>query len=203
MPTANLSTLNKSVTVGGESFQEIVTIDADNKESFEPVGGVPAAKTGSLTTRTDNTTGTLTMSAGHGINTGNRLDIFFDGGCRYGVVVGTVAVNSVPFSGGGGDNLPVATTPITAAVPHEEPFVVTGDNVAVLAVKCPQQSVFVFTDASDAAIFAIPLDEGGAYSWTSEDNASNPLAGGAVAKVYMSHALSTAAARMNGSVLFD
>ncbi len=68
---------------------------------------------GTLSTRTSNTVGILTLDGGHNVHTGLIADILWSGGSRTGVTIGTIAVRSVPFSGGTGDNLPVATTDIT------------------------------------------------------------------------------------------
>lgn len=89
---------------------------------------VTAAKTGQLTTRTSASVGTLTMAAGHGFNTADIIDLFWTGGKRVGVVVGTVATNSVPISGGSGDDLPANLTAITAMLRHAENRAFSGDD---------------------------------------------------------------------------
>ena len=63
---------------------------------------LPIAKAGTLTTRTEDDTGEATLGAGHGITTGAIVDIYWSGGRRYGVTVGTVAGNVVPFGAPGG-----------------------------------------------------------------------------------------------------
>ena len=71
------------------------------------------AKTGNISTRTSATVGTLTLAASHGITTGLTIDMSWAGGNRAGVAVGTVAVDSVPITGGTGDDLPTADTAVT------------------------------------------------------------------------------------------
>ena len=68
-------------------------------------------KSGSLTTRTDDNTGTLTMAGGHGITTGQSIIVLWDGGSRT-VSAGTVAGNSVAIDGGAGQVLPDAATDV-------------------------------------------------------------------------------------------
>lgn len=68
--------------------------------------------TTSLTTRTSDTVGALTRSAGQPPNTGELIDITWTGGARYRVVCGTVSGNDIPISGGTGDNLPAEATAI-------------------------------------------------------------------------------------------
>jgi hypothetical protein len=62
---------------------------------------LPAGKAGTLTTRTNNTDGAATLSAGHGILTADVVDIYWDGGCRYGAIVGTVEAVEAGNSGDG------------------------------------------------------------------------------------------------------
>src|SRR5687768_15260880 len=111
--------ISKNVQLAGKTFSESRTITAANEIATEVKPA--AAKTGSLTTRTSDTVGELTMTAGHLITTGARLDIYWTvagvNGARRGVVVGTVVVNAVPISGGAGDVLPAAATAVTAMVP--------------------------------------------------------------------------------------
>jgi hypothetical protein len=72
---------------------------------------------GTLTTRSDDDTGTLTMDdGGHGIATGAVVTLLWDGGSRGGVAVGTVAGVSVPIDGGSGDVLPATSTAVRVVV---------------------------------------------------------------------------------------
>src|SRR4051794_23760974 len=112
------ATFQRTFQVAGQSYNTSRQVQANAANPYSV--DLPAAKTGQLTTHTDNTTGTLTMAGGHGITTGARLDVYWTGGSRRGVTVGTVATNSVPFSGGAGDNLPLVNTNVTAMVPVSE-----------------------------------------------------------------------------------
>lgn len=99
---------------------------------------VPAGKVGQLTTRTDNETGTLTMDTGHGITTGAVIDLYWDGGARYGITVGTVSVDSVPIgadNSGTGSNLPTNLTDIVASVQVEFTCAIDGDALQLLVMQ--------------------------------------------------------------------
>jgi len=134
------------------------------------------------------------MATGHGIITGDVIDLFWDGGNRRGILVGTVATNSVPIgadNAGTGDNLPTNLTAITAFVRLEEEFLVTGDNIQAIGAKMSRKGAVVFADAADVELFAIvdPFDaaSGGGYQWYTGNGITNPLAGEAVAKVFFSN----------------
>lgn len=195
---------NRSYVLGGLNFVISGTISSDLAPPFSVT--LAAAKTGTLTTRTDSDTGILTMSSGHGITTAARLDIYWtntDGsmGRRYGVTVGTVSTNSVPFDLGGGDNLPLVNTEITAQVPNEEVFAVEGDDAVAVACACVNGGTVVFAESDNSTVFAATLTPTGtSYVWTSSDGGTNPLAGGTVAKVFLSQPSSTASGLMYGAV---
>lgn len=161
------------------------------------------AKSGSLTTRTNNSDGTLTMSTGHGITTGARLDLYWATGSRRGITVGTVSGNSVPISSGTGDNLPTAATAITAMVPTLQ-AVPTTDCTTFTAwgtrliksngEESDQQGTFVLghgTFTEDAVVkFNYPSTGvwNGTACWNDSHMESNPLAAAtAWTKVYVSH----------------
>ncbi len=105
----------------GRNFSAQRTITTGPESAVaDPTFGV--AKIGQLTTRTDSNTGILTMAASHGITTAARLDVYWSGGARYGMTVGTVSINTVPIDLGGGDNLPDVNTAVTAMIPTQHAF---------------------------------------------------------------------------------
>ena len=71
---------------------------------------------GTLTTRTSNTVGTITVSSGHGIANGSLLDIYWAAGKRASVLVGTTGSTTIPITVGSGDNLPSTSTAIVIVV---------------------------------------------------------------------------------------
>jgi len=196
-------TYGRNYSIGGLSFVANSTITSPVASQWSV--GLGAAKVGTLTTRTNNTDGTLTMNSGHGITTGQRLDIYWAGGSTYGATVGTVSGNSVPFTGGQGDNLPIATTAITAMVPVSEPIALTGNNAVGIGANCPAGGRVVFAAANNSTIFAVSLrtSTNPSYIWSSGDGGSNPLAGGTVSQVFLSHGDSVQTPTMTGAVQFS
>lgn len=188
------------VSVVGLSFRRSLTVSTDGAVIKNP--SLAAAKTGALTTRTDNNTGVLTMDSGHGIGTGNRLDVYWtntDGtqGRRYGMTVGTVATDEVPIDGGAGDNLPADETAVTAMVPQLETFVVTAADVTGLFVGCGGAGTAVFRESDTTLVVAVSTDgPTDAYVWESTNGATTPL-GADVADVYLSHGDSSQAWPVN------
>lgn len=184
--------VREQITVGGKVSTSRTLVTADGLIAKERTVG--PAKTGQLTTRTDANTGVLTMTNGHGIPTG-RIDVYWSGGSRRGMS-GTVTVNSIAIDGGSGDDLPPNSTAITAMAPIEEPLVIAGDEVLAIEMYSEALGLIVLADDEDAELLFKNL--GGAdasayrsYVWTPDRNATSPLAGVDVAKVFFSHGDST------------
>jgi hypothetical protein len=195
------ATVSNTVTALGKTFTSGRTTTADGGVIKDPT--LAAAKTGGLTTRTDANTGTLTMTAGHGITTGQRLDVYWDGGARYGMTVGTVSTNSVPIDGGGGDDLPAAATAITAMVPQLETFSAETAALRGLFVGAPVPAYVVILDAADAVLKAVYVDGAAdAYQWDVGSDAANPLSDDA-ATAYFSHGSSTASRQVTAVALVN
>jgi hypothetical protein len=194
-------TLQKTVTVDETSYVQRIT--ATGKVLTRITPSVPAAKVGSLTVRTDNDTGTVTMATGHGFSTSEKIDLFWSGGSRRNMTA-TVTGDSVVLDGGSGDDLPLAATAVTAMKPTEVTLVVTGDNVAGVSVSSPKAGYVVFVDDAPADISdaTYKLADGEGKGWVSGDG-TNPLAGDAVTKVKFSHGDSAAARTMTAAIVRD
>lgn len=80
------------------------------------LNGSGSTITGTLTTRTSNSVGVITLSGTGTIATGSQATLYWSGGSRRYVVVGTVSGSAVPIDADGvtaGDVLPVTSTAIT------------------------------------------------------------------------------------------
>lgn len=202
------ATVVKDVVIDGVSMSSDLSVTSNLKQGFDEF--FAAAKSGNLSTRTDNDTGTLTMdSGGHGITTGARLDIYWATGSRRGVAVGTVSGTSVPIDLGSGDNLPTQGTLITAMVPISVPIIITGDNTVGLAVKNPAggaqaaKATFVFAKSDNTEGTHFVVGSGGCGSWFSSEGTTNPIAGDAITQVFVSHGDSGQAINLTGFALYN
>lgn len=181
-----IASVNNQVTAAGKVFNTSRTVTSDGAVIVDPT--LAAAKSGSLSTRTDANTGVLTLASGHGITDAARVDVYWSGGKRYGMTVGTVAGTSVPVDGGAGDDLPAADTAITAMVPQLEDFVVEAADLQSLLVGCESPAVVVIRDSGNATIVAIYVSGStGAYQWDSASGVDNPFDTDDAVDVYVSH----------------
>lgn len=199
--------VNYSISVSGSGLSMQSAINRSGSASIGLIEELPAAKVGSLTTRTDNTTGTLTMDAGHGFTTAAVINLHWVAsgvpGVRYGVVVGTVATNSVPISGGAGDNLPAEASSITAVLPTMANVLVDGDNAKLLAIELKTTDTLLrtsghvaFRDASADLIAELDLVTNVPRVFDIEGGASNPFTGDVVTYIQASNANATTAASL-------
>lgn len=197
------ASFTQSLSIGGVTYNSSEAPTGEVAPDYSVT--VTAGKAGALTTRTSNSQGTATMDdAGHGITTGARVDVYWDGGVRYGMTVGTVSGTSVPLSSSGaGDNLPAADTDLTLKVPQEIAVVVTGDDVTAFALNGPSgiASVTVVAESDNTTIVAFDSAGTADYIWAEAGGVTNPLAGVDVAKVFLSHG-DTASQEMRGAFLY-
>lgn len=204
MPT---STMDLTLAVGGITLQGVISREAEGQISQEVE--LPAADAGSLTTRTSDTAGTLTMSdAGHGISTGDKIDIFWTdtGGnakCAYGATVGTVSGTSVPFTLAGGDVLPAVDSNVTADVLVEINTDFDGDDVQIIGLQSTLVGHFDFQDSGDASLHQAKLTALEPWFWVADTGTTNPLTGNPVDKLFVSNGDSSSAATVKLGVSYD
>jgi hypothetical protein len=188
------------MTISGVSFNSTAIPETDALV-VEDVA-VAAGSAGTLTTRSGDTAGTVTTTDAHTITTGQRVDLYWDGGCRRGCVAGTVVVKAIPITGGAGDVLPTQTTAMTIVVPILMDIAVLGTNVDVILLYSSARGQFVFVTDVPAEIYAVTLAAGASWDWTEVNGIANPLTGQSVAGVYVSHG-GVAAATMRAGLLYN
>lgn len=175
----------------GVTFSMDQGVTSDNGGIGQPT--VTAATAGSLTTRTDANTGVFTATtagaiAAAGIVSTDKVDVYWEGGSRRWMTA-TVATDAVTIDGGAGDDLPVVTTAMTIKEPQSEEHAFDGDDCVGFGVVSPDYSAtVVFRQADGTEIFAVELDAGESYVWSSLSAVTNPLAGVDVGLITWSHA---------------
>ena len=200
-----------SSSIAGKTFPRNATITAEATLAREIT--LPVAKVGQLTTRTDADTGTLTMNTGHGITTGQIIDIYWEEagvrGNRRGVTVGTVSVDSVPFGAigveGSGDALPTNLTAVTVQVVDTETLDLVGNNTEAYAVYMSGPGTVVFLSSGGAELdYHVSLADGAwSFSWDNENGYTNPLAGDTVASIRITQRESTTARTARVCALYN
>lgn len=189
-------TYSISVQIGGVAIQKGLVRTADHPNPYEVE--LPAAAAGDLTTRTDDETGTLTMDdAGHGISTSDVIDLYWEGGARYGITVGTVSGTSVPIGAddsGSGDVLPADGTPITAMTQQIINTQIDGDEVVLLAISAEyaddsstESARLDFQDSGDSSIEEVELSANVPRVWDIEGGDTNVFTGNPITHCHATH----------------
>lgn len=196
-------TARETIEVAGFSFPALRTISADGV--IVKTATLAVAKVGQLTTRTSDSAGELTMDAGHGITTGQRLDLYWTGGYRRGITVGTVATNQVPLTTatGAGDVLPTNLTAVTAQVPTEEELVFTGSNAAAIAYYTQRTGIIVLAESDETEADAANLAAGVSDVWFPNRDATVPTDSQSVTKVYLSNGDSSNTSEARVAVMYS
>jgi hypothetical protein len=192
--------INLSVSIGGVTVNQTIVLSADNAQVYEIA--LPAGYAGAVSTKTDANTGVVTLAAGHGVQSDAIVDVFWDGGVRYGMTA-TVAGNDVTVDGGAGDDLPAAATSVivTPQVTFNAP--IDGDAVQIVTASCTQRSHVDFQDAGQATIKALPLAANQQWPWWYGSGGTNPLTGNVITTGKASNGSSSTAATLTVLVLQD
>jgi len=182
-------TISNTANIGGLELPATLTRSATGQESHDLKVSdetLHAAKTGTLSTRTDANTGVITGQSGHGILTGDKIDIYWAGGVQYNVTVGTVSGVSIPIDLGIGDNLPIATTPVTICKRSVIDVGFDGDLVEFLRAVASVAGHIQFQQDDGTHIAAASLSPNEAYDIIDDTNDDNPLAAADVGKIAVS-----------------
>jgi len=181
MPTG---TSQETISAGGVSISSSISKNASG--CFGQETTLNAANAGDLTTRTDNTTGVLTMDdANHGITNAAIFDLHWQNSsvpqCAYGCVADSVSGNSIGFSVTGGDVLPAANTAINAQLVTTLDVDVDGDLLEIVAVGANIDAHITFRDAGDNVLMGRTIPANSAWKWVKNSGDNNELAGNAIA----------------------
>lgn len=158
-------------TSDGHGAQAYRSVEAEHEDRINVL--LEAAKTGGLTTRTNDTDGTVTITA-HGYANADVVDLFWSGGSRLGVAVSNVAANTFDISGGTGDNLPVVDTAVMTSKPDQT--VAALDRSKTVAIIATGTGEWVFRTNSVAAPDDVfEFGERGGFVWSNDGVFAHPL----------------------------
>lgn len=199
-----IGSITFSASVGGLSIQGNLQREDDGAIAQSPT--LAAGKAGTLTTRTDDNTGVATLSAGHGIVTNDIVDVYWDGGRRYGMTA-SVSSNAVTVDGGDGDNLPAQSTSVVVSKVTTINQSFDGDNAGLVAVQSTLRtngkSCVRFIDAGDNVLTVFDLVNDEPFMWWSNSSIDNPLSGNAVATIVASNGSSAASTTLKIGLVQD
>lgn len=198
------ATINLNIEGGGIRVNKTYTRSADHANPYQPAE-IPAAKAGSLTTRTSDVAGVVTCSEGHALTTGMIVDVYWAAGVRYGVAI-TVASNEVTLADGdhtGGAVLPAQSTAVVLCEQVEIAANIDGDNASLLLVSLEYAAASAAygghidlceSDDTQVAEFDLIADE--PLLVDIDQDIANPITGELIGVAYASHSDTTQAATL-------
>lgn len=207
-----MPTRTYGVSLSGGSVNISASLSRTSEGGGELDPPLPVGAAGTLTTRTDADTGEITAAdAGHGIETGNIVDVHWPGGVQYGVTVGTVDGTAIPIDSGSGDDLPAENDPVVVSKQVQINAAIDGDELSILGIVAsytdPNSTARVHVDMqdeSDATIEELDLVANVPQIFDIAGNpASNVFTGNPIAKIMASNGSATEPAVLKATWLVD
>jgi hypothetical protein len=166
--------INLTYRIGGATVDAV--IDRTEEQGATTQIPLPAGVPGTLTTRTDDDTGVVTVASGHGITTSDTVTLFWAGGIRRRMAVTATTATTISIDLGSGDNLPlqssvcVISKEVITALGHD------GDDLAIFVVHCVNRLMADIRDADPATIVALDIAARESWAYISGFSGTNPFA---------------------------
>jgi hypothetical protein len=186
-------TINITVNAGGVSKRASITVT--DETAVQVSGTLAAGKAGTLSTRTDNDTGVVTLAAGHGLSSATYDVHWTESGVlksRRGMA-GTLSVNDMTLDGGAGENLPAEDAAVVICTQSTFEFDHAGDNLKLLFVHASARAGLDFEADDGTSHLALDVAANEGYLWWDDGNVTNPVAGDTIGKIVASSGSTTAA----------
>jgi hypothetical protein len=168
-----------------------VIVREDETQASSDVS-LPAAVSGTLTTRTSDSVGVVTV-ASHSITTSDKVAVFWSGGYRYNVAVSATSGTTISIgSGGSGDNLPAASTALTVCKETTLSFSHVGNDIKGMVVHSPQRMSMNVRDTVPASQVAADVPANESWFWISNATGTSPFAGDTLQDIILANADTTA-----------
>lgn len=167
---------------GGLTIQQNSLVSGDTSNPYEI--NVPAALAGTLTTRTDNDTGILTVASGHGITDADTVDLYDENGAliRKDVDVTATTATTISIDAGTGDNLPAEDEIVNVAKQVALSPNIDGDAIQILGIVlevpgATTEGRILFEDAAGDDIADLELTANNGLIYHVAAGATNPFTG--------------------------
>lgn len=185
--------VQNSFTLASKAFSESRTVTGADATIVE--ASIPAATAGTLTTRTSDTAGIITVTS-HSFSVNDIIDIYWsDGSCRT-ATISAEDTTTLTFSGALGTVLPAQDDAVTCNEQVVLPFNLVGADCTALVVFTAQKGTIILKDAGGEELVLNLATGGTVYAWWTGNGVTNPITGDTIITVTFSHDYITAAAAM-------
>ena len=183
--------VNISYRVGGAVVDAV--IDRTDEQGATTQVALPAGKAGTLTTRTDDNTGVVTVLAGHGITDADTVTLFWEGGVRRGLTVTATTSTTISIDAGAGDNLPLVSSVCVIAKEVVTSLGHVGNDLAIFAIHSSSRLMANIRDVDPATIIALDITAKESWAYISNFSGTNPFAGETLVTAVLANGGTTAA----------
>lgn len=167
--------VNISYRVGGAVVDAV--IDREDEQGATTQVALDAGIAGTLTTRTDDAIGVITVAEGHGLTTSDTIAVFWGAGRRYGVTITATAATTVTIATGAGTVLPAESSVVTIGKEVITSLGHIGDDLKIFAVHSPNRLSANIRDVTPATIEALDIAAKESWAYISNFSGTNPFAG--------------------------
>jgi hypothetical protein len=154
-----------------QGLQAYTSMTAEHEDRVNVT--LDAATEGTLTTRTNDTAGVITVEE-HSFAAADIIDIYWADGTQLEATVSGTTATTITFSGGNGDVLPVATTEVTVFEPTEITQVVTKTKQQAMLMTVNGRCV-VRTNSVTAPAETWEFEENDGFAWRTTGVHANPF----------------------------
>lgn len=181
MPSAAYSV---SLSSGGVAIAQAVL--RTNNAPIALQESLVAGISGTLTTRTDNDTGIVTV-ASHTVLDTETVDLYWATGSRYNCDVTAVTGTTISIDVGSGDNLPSASTAVVICEHVPFNLLIDGDNAKIIGI-CAESTTatstskarVTFKDSGGSTVATVLLTANVPQIWDIEGGATNSFTGNVI-----------------------
>jgi hypothetical protein len=166
--------INISFRVGGAVIDAAISREDEQAAATEVA--LPAGIAATLSTRTDDNTGIVTVASGHGITDADTVTLFWDGGIRRGLTVTATTSTTISIDAGAGDNLPLVSSVGVIAKEVVTSLGHVGNDLVIFAVYSPQRLMANIRDVDPATIKAVDIAAKESWAYISNFSGDNPFA---------------------------
>ena len=179
-------TITSTVSLAGISVSSTQQRTGSGQMGY--IADLPVALSGELTTRTDDTTGVITLGSGHGITTSDLVDVYFsDGSVQYGCTVTAADSTTITVGSGEGDVLPAQGASVDVGVVQKLDVDLEGDDLKMFAAVCTTAAHITLLDSGGVEADK-SLIGSEAWTWVYDTGVTNPVAGDTIVEVHASNA---------------
>lgn len=205
------SRIQKSVTLGGEPFNQSVSPTGDGVIVQSVT--LPAALSGILTERISDNSGIVSINGGiHSFVETNRIDVwwppvFNQDDEKYdqnhkNMELSLDSNNDLELTGGFGDKLPNVGSTVFVRATYAIPLSVNTNQLLALILHTAGNGEFHFTQTNEVPLFSVAINKGFVFDWQNGSGAPAPFsANQAIGKIFISHTETTSSADMKIGML--